>query len=251
MSTAALEVRNLSCGYGSGLVLHEVDLTAERGRLTLVVGRNGAGKTTLLRGISGLLRPRTGTVLLDGADLRRASPRARALRGIAHVQEGRRVFRRQSVAVNLELAFANGRTPADQQQPTLEQIFAYFPILKERWHVPASTLSGGQQQMLAIGQALAARPEVLLMDEPSLGLAPGVVADVFEVIRQLRQAGTTLVLVEQMVEQALPMADHVVVLRNGRVETSGGPGDPGLRSAIEGAYLGDGPVPAAGRPARR
>lgn len=235
----AVSVAGLSCGYGTGLVLHDVDVEAPAGRLTLVVGRNGAGKTTLLRAISGLVKARSGTIAMGGEDITRRSPRARARAGLAHVQEGRRVFRRQSVSVNLELAFRNGRTSAGERAAVLQELYTWFPVLRDRRQVLAGALSGGQQQMLAIAQALAARPEVLLMDEPSLGLSPGIVRDVFDVVDRLRRRGITIILVEQMVDNALALADQVVVLRNGRVSASGAPGTPGLPEAIRDAYLGD------------
>lgn len=245
----SLTVQALTSGYGSGTVLHDVSLAAAAGQLTVVVGRNGAGKSTLLKTVSGLVRPRSGRILMGTTDLTRLAAFRRARLGLVQVPEGRRLFRQQSVAANLELGgYPVPRARRSRGLP--EQVLEYFPILRQRLHHPAGALSGGQQQMLAIAQALLSQPRVLLLDEPSLGLAGALVDEVFAVLAQLRASGTTIVLVEQFVERALGIADQVVVLRNGRVTASGEPSDQQLRQAVQEAYLAGGPAGAtSGGPA--
>jgi branched-chain amino acid transport system ATP-binding protein len=216
-----LRVEGLEVGYGPLTVLRDVSLEVGRGEIVAVIGANGAGKTTLLKGISGLLPPARGHVEFDGADITRERPHAIVRRGVAQVPEGRQVFAQLSVRDNLELgAFAWSRGgPARQAE--IERVVALFPILRERAAQLAGTLSGGQQQMLAIGRALMSRPKLLLLDEPSLGLAPMVVRTIFEVILELKERGLGVLLVEQNARAALGMADRGYVLETGRVAGSG------------------------------
>src|SRR5690606_17952647 len=196
--------------------------------------------STLLKAVSGLVRPRTGRILMGDTDLTRLPAHRRARLGLVQVPEGRRLFRQQTVAANLELGLYPVPRHRRRGREAFAQVFDYFPVLRERLGHPAGTLSGGQQQMLAIAQALLSQPRVLLLDEPSLGLAGVLVDEVFAVLARLRAEGTTIVLVEQFVERALGIADSVVVLRNGRVSASGEPSDPALRQAVNEAYLGTG-----------
>jgi branched-chain amino acid transport system ATP-binding protein len=242
-----LRVEGLEVGYGPLTVLREVSLGVDGGEIVAVIGANGAGKTTLLKGISGLLPPARGSVRLDGQDITRVSPHAIVRRGVSQVPEGRQVFAELTVRDNLELgAFAWSRGGA-ARQAELEHVFTVFPILRERATQMAGTLSGGQQQMLAVGRALMARPKLLLLDEPSLGLAPLVVRTIFEVIVGLKERGLGILLVEQNARAALAMADRAYVLETGRVSVEGS-GQALLHDArVRQSYLGYGE--AAGRSA--
>ena len=210
-----LQVEGLSAGYGPITALHDVTLGADEGRITAVLGANGAGKTTLLRTVSGLHPARTGTVRLGGQDITRHSAEAMPALGMAHVPEGRGVITELTVEENLRLGgLARGRVkPAD-----LDRVWSLFPPLDERRRAAASTLSGGERQMLVVGRALMSRPSVLLLDEPSLGLAPRIVTQIFELVRGLvREEGLAVLLVEQNARSALSVADRGVVLNLGRV----------------------------------
>jgi branched-chain amino acid transport system ATP-binding protein len=231
-----LEAIGLSTHYGRIRALHAIDLAVAEGELLALVGANGAGKTTLLRTISGVLPATSGAIRFDGHDITRERPAARVRLGIAQVPEGRQVFGPLAVEDNLRLG---GYTrPRAEIAGDLERMYALFPILKERRRQPAGTLSGGQQQMLAIGRALMARPRLLLLDEPSMGLAPLLVAEIFRAIRALKAAGTTIFLVEQNAHAALSIADRGYVLETGRVvlQDSG----PALlaNERVKQAYLG-------------
>ncbi len=218
-SGAALTIALREAGYGPITILRDVEIAVPRGAITAIVGANGAGKTTLLRTISGLQRT-DGSVRLGDRDLLRLAPHQIARAGVGHVAEGRRLFVSQTVRSNLDLGLLAGGGRADGAE-RIEEVLELFPILRERLGQPAGALSGGQLQMLAIAQALVAQPEVLLVDEPSIGLAPVVVDEVFAALERLREAGKTIVLVEQLVERALALADHAYVLRSGRVTASG------------------------------
>ena len=210
--TALLEVRGLTAGYGAAAVLHDVDLTVEPGRIVAVLGANGAGKTTLLRALSGLIRSR-GQVLFDGLDLRGVRVEQMVRRGIAHVPEGRGVITELTVDENLRLG-----TLWRRQRTSLDAVYDLFPPLAQRRGQAGHQLSGGERQMLALGRALAAEPRLLLLDEPSLGLAPRVTAQIMTLLRDLRdRTGLTVLLVEQNVRGALSIADDAVVLSLGRV----------------------------------
>lgn len=216
-----LQVERLEVGYGPLTVLREVSLRVERGEIVAVIGANGAGKTTLLKALSGLLPPSGGRVTFEGADITRAAPHRIVRLGIAQVPEGRQVFAELTVRDNLELgAYAWTRGGAAREEE-IERMYALFPILRERAAQLAGTLSGGQQQMLAIGRSLMARPKVLLLDEPSLGLAPMIVRTIFEVLVQLKERGLAIVLVEQNARAALALADRAYVLETGRVRIEG------------------------------
>ena len=216
MSRPLLSVQHLSVSYGPVAALRDVSLEAQPGEILAVLGANGAGKTTLLRTISGLLRPRSGTVLLEGRDLTRLPAHAIARAGVAHVPEGRGVLARMSVEENLRMG-AFGRRDRREIERDLADAFRRFPILAERRHQPAALLSGGQQQMLAIARAWMARPLLMLLDEPSLGLAPMVLAEVFRMIAAVRSEHSAVVLVEQNTTAALRLADRAAVLQLGRV----------------------------------
>jgi branched-chain amino acid transport system ATP-binding protein len=216
--SAALEVSGLQLGYGDLTAVWDASFTVQQGRICALVGRNGAGKTTLLSGIAGLLPAKAGTVRLLGEDVGRRPAQARVKAGLTLVQEGRRIFRTLTVRENLELGAFGRRGRGAQMKDVLEEMYTRFPALGERPNVAAGALSGGQQQMLAIAQALVSRPQVLLIDEPSAGLAPVIVDEVHVAIRQLKDEGLTIVLVEQLIEDVLGnIADDVVMLEGGRV----------------------------------
>jgi branched-chain amino acid transport system ATP-binding protein len=237
-----LELTHLRTGYGDLEVVTDATFRAEPRRVTALLGRNGAGKTTTLRAVTGLNRVMGGTVTLDGKDISTVAPHRRARLGIAYVQEGKRVFRSRTVEENLTLgSFASTRRRRESE--VRDEMYDRFPVLGERRRLRAAQLSGGQQQMLAIAQALVAQPGVLLLDEPSAGLAPSVVGDVLDVIKDLREQGLAIVLVEQAVEFALAAADSVVVLNVGRTVYEGRADEPGLRDAIQRAYMADGHEP--------
>jgi branched-chain amino acid transport system ATP-binding protein len=232
-----LALRGLEVAYGDLPALTGVDLVIESGEILSVVGANGAGKTTMLRAISGLLRPRSGEILLDDTRLDRLPSHAVVERGVVQVPEGRKIFPSLSVLENLELG-SYAREARPHRRESLERVLALFPILGERRRQAAGTMSGGQQQMLAIGRALMARPRLLMLDEPSLGLAPRIVQEIFRIIGEINRAGTTVLLVEQNTRQALALATRGYVLENGRVVLSG-PGRELLDNPhVQRAYLG-------------
>jgi branched-chain amino acid transport system ATP-binding protein len=213
----ALVIEDLVAGYGGVTALHGVSLSAAPGTITAVLGANGAGKTTLLRAVSGLVRPRGGRVRLDGADVTRHRPDDLARAGIAHVPEGQGVITELTVEENLRLG-ALFRISRSARHPALAQAYEQFPVLAARRRKPAATLSGGERQMLVIARALIARPRVLLLDEPSLGLAPKIISQVMALIAGLSQsAGLTILLVEQNARAALGIADQGIVLALGKV----------------------------------
>jgi branched-chain amino acid transport system ATP-binding protein len=237
-----LQVIDLHGGYGSAEVLHGVSLTVPPGAVVALMGANGAGKTTTMRLISGLLKPSRGAIRLDGAAIQDLPADRIAALGLAHAPEGRRVFGPLSTEDNLllgayprlpHLAGYRARAAAD-----LEAAYARFPRLRDRRRQPAATLSGGEQQMLAIARALMARPKVLLLDEPSMGLAPVVVQEVYQAIRRLKAEGTTLLLVEQFARTALQVADYAYVLERGAVAVAGTPGELERDARVVAAYLG-------------
>jgi branched-chain amino acid transport system ATP-binding protein len=238
VSSGSLEVRGLSAAYGAVVALDEVELLADPGRITAVLGANGAGKTTLLRTISGLVRPQAGQVLLDGADLTRTPAEAIARAGIAHVPEGRGVITELTVEENLRLGALLGASRR-QTARGIAQVYEMFPPLAERRRQDAHVLSGGERQMLVIGRALLTGPSVLLLDEPSLGLAPRIVAQIFELLRRLVDAeGTTVLLVEQNARSALSIADVGIVLNLGRVVARNDAATLAADDALRHAYLG-------------
>jgi branched-chain amino acid transport system ATP-binding protein len=216
-----LEIKNLSVAYGGLHALTEVSLTVREGQFVTVVGPNGAGKSTLFKTISGIVPSITGTIRFEGADLLAQPPDRRAHLGIAHVPEGRQVFRTLTVRENLEMG-AYTEAGTKQWHHTIERIHTLFPLLAERANQLAGTLSGGEQQMLAIGRGLASAPRLLMLDEPSMGLAPAVTDTIFERISQVhREDGLTILLVEQRVAEALELSDHGYVLETGRIVLEG------------------------------
>ena len=234
-----LEVQGLVTNYGMIEALKGVDVSVAEGRITCVLGPNGAGKTTLLMTIAGLLRPRRGSVTFEGRDITGASSTAVVRRGLALVPENRLVFPDMTVRENLvagaytRLARERGEAMAD-----LDRMLERFPVLKARVNANAGTLSGGEQQMLSVARALMTKPRCLLMDEPSLGLAPLIVAEVFDLIRELNQGGATILLVEQNAHMALTVAHHFFLLDQGRVAFDGDPGAMAEDEVIQRAYLG-------------
>ena len=233
-----LKVRSLSVAYGGLHALSDVSLDVERGQFVAVVGPNGAGKTTLFKAISGTVAPAAGTISYNGRDLLALPPAERAQAGIAHVPEGRQVFASMTVMENLEMG-AYTRNGRARKAELLPMILELFPVLAERRHQLAGTLSGGEQQMLAIGRGLASAPDLLMLDEPSMGLAPAVVDTIFERIRAIHRAhGLTILLVEQRVVEALEACDHGYVLETGRVALHGSYDTLLSDAGVKRAYLG-------------
>jgi branched-chain amino acid transport system ATP-binding protein len=231
-----LEVEDLVAGYGAVQVLHGVSLRVDAGQVVAVLGANGAGKTTLNKAISGLVRPRAGAIRFAGERIDRLSPGAIVARGLVHVPEGRRIFPNMSVRENLELgSYLRGRANRAQN---LERVFAIFPRLQERTGQLAGTLSGGEQQMLAIGRGLMAEPRLLILDEPSLGLSPRLVEELFALIARIAGEGLSVMLVEQNVVQSLALADRAYVIENGAVAMAGPAAELAADPALERAYLG-------------
>ncbi|HYC48297.1 MAG TPA: ABC transporter ATP-binding protein [Burkholderiales bacterium] len=215
-----LEIENVVCRYGKVEALKRVSLRVDRGELVTLIGANGAGKTTMLKAISGLLPAASGRMTFLGEDITRASPRHILARGIAHCPEGRHVFPDMTVQENLEMG-CHLRSDTDGVAADMARIFESFPVLAERRRQVAGTLSGGEQQMLAIGRALMSRPKLILFDEPSLGLAPNIVERTFEIIQRIRGEGTTVLMVEQNAYAALEMCDRAYLLESGSMTLEG------------------------------
>ena len=234
---ALLEVNNLVARYGRITALSDVSLTVDEGEVVTLIGANGAGKTTTLRAISGLVRAASGTIRFAGRDITRVAPSEIVRAGIGHSPEGRRVFPRMTVRENLELG-AYTRRAKDEIAADTERVLTIFPRLKERYAQKAGTMSGGEQQMLAIGRALMSRPRLLLLDEPSLGLSPILVQTIFEVIRDISARGTTILLIEQNARQALAVASRGYVLEVGRIAHQGAAADLAASEEVRAAYLG-------------
>jgi branched-chain amino acid transport system ATP-binding protein len=231
-----LEIRDVHTYYGYIHALKGVSLTVEKGEIVTLIGSNGAGKSTMLRTISGLLQPRTGQILLQGKVLNGQPAHKVAGLGVAQSPEGRRVFPRMSVLENLEMgAFIHGKAEAAD----LDRVFELFPKLKERAGQKAGTMSGGEQQMLAIGRALMARPQVLLLDEPSMGLSPILVELIFEIVRQINAQGVTVLLVEQNALMALGIAHRGYVLQTGQIVLTGPADQLKQDETVRKAYLGE------------
>ena len=232
-----LSIQGLRAGYGKIEVLHEVALSIEQGQIVTLIGANGAGKTTLLKTISGLIRPAAGTIDFEGESIVRRPPHRIVARGLSHVPEGRAILKRMTVLDNLRMG-AYVRSDAEVNRD-IDSVFARFPALSERRDQMAGTLSGGEQQMLAIGRALVARPRLLLLDEPSLGLAPKFVTRIFLTLRELKQEGKTILLVEQNARQALQVADRGYVMERGRIVLAGSGQDLLNTPEVRQTYLGE------------
>jgi branched-chain amino acid transport system ATP-binding protein len=232
-----LEARNLHIGYGDAPAVWDVSLDVDGGEIVSVIGPNGAGKTTLINAIAGMLRCRQGSLRFDGTDMTRVAAHAYCNHGIVLVPEGRRLFAKMSVEENLELGCYRAVARAARNE-SLERVYGLFPILRDKRRQPAAELSGGQQQMVAIGRALMARPRIVLFDEPSLGLAPTIVDAMFEIIARVRADGAAVLLVEQNVLKALEIADRAYVLEQGRIVAQGLPADLLKQPQIREAYLG-------------
>jgi branched-chain amino acid transport system ATP-binding protein len=235
---ALLELADVQTYYGNIQALKGVSLSVRQGEVVTLIGSNGAGKTTTLRTIAGILRPRKGTVRLGDRDLTRTEPSQIVKLGISHSPEGRRIFPRMTVRENLEMgAFArNDRAGIEEDR---NRVFQLFPRLKERYSQKGGTLSGGEQQMLAIGRALMARPKILLLDEPSMGLAPILVETIFQIIRDINKQGTTILLVEQNAAMALTVAHRGYVLQTGRIVLSDDAATLLQNETVRKAYLGE------------
>lgn len=232
-----LELDNVHTYYGHIHALKGISLHVEQAEIVCLIGANGAGKSTTLKTISGLLRPREGHVRLNGQELTALQPHQIVSQGVVQVPEGRRVFARMSVTENLQMG-AFTLTDRHKIEENIERVFELFPRLKERRHQLAGTLSGGEQQMLAIGRALMADPKVLLMDEPSMGLAPVLVDSIFDTIQALNESGTTILLVEQNARVALQIADRGYVLQTGEIVLSGTSDELRNDEMVRKAYLG-------------
>jgi len=240
-----LEVRNLAIAYGDAPAVWDASLDVDEGQLVSVIGPNGAGKSTLVNTVAGLQRSRSGLLRFADVDLTEVAPHRVCRHGIALVPEGRRLFARMSVEENLEIGCYRREARAARAD-TLERVYRLFPILRERRRQLAGSLSGGQQQMVAIGRALMAQPRLLLLDEPSLGLAPTVVDQMFAIIRAIHEEGVAILLVEQNVVRALDIADRAYVLEEGRMVAEGTPSALRQEARIQEVYLGlRGPEPQA------
>ncbi len=235
--TTVMEVNGIASGYGEVQILWNVSLKLEKGKLTSLVGSNGVGKTTLLKTIMGLVKPWQGNVVFHGKDITGLAPHTKASQGLVLVPEGRQLFTDMSVYENLEMGAFSKRSKANFHQ-NLEKVYDMFPRLKERASQKTGTLSGGEQQMVAVARGLMSEPDVLMIDELSLGLAPFLVLDLFEILRRLRKEGLTMLLVEQNVQMALAVSDYAYVVADGRVEIEGPSNEVAANAKVREAYLG-------------
>lgn len=235
---AMLEVKNLEVYYGMIQAIKGISFEVNEGEVISLIGANGAGKTTTLHAVTGLIAPRAGQIIFEGKDITKVPGHKLVSMGIAHVPEGRRVFAQLSVYENLKLG-AFTRKDKNETEETLQHIYARFPRLKERKNQLAGTLSGGEQQMLAMGRALMSKPRIILMDEPSMGLSPIYVNEIFNIIKEVSKAGTTVLLVEQNAKKALSIADRAYVLETGRISLSGNASDLLNDESVKKAYLGE------------
>ncbi|MDP3131144.1 MAG: ABC transporter ATP-binding protein [Bacillota bacterium] len=251
-----LEVRDLVIDYGIIRAVKGINLTVEKGSIVAILGANGAGKTTTIKAIDAVVKPTSGSIVFDGEDITGKAPYKLASKGIIQSPEGRMILKGLTVEQNLmvgayslkpersAMTLPDGTTVLrkigvrKRRREVLDEVYAYFPVLKERRTQQASTLSGGEQQMLAIGRALMARPKLLLLDEPSLGLAPLIVQDIFRIIQKIKESGNTILMVEQNAFQSLKIADYVYVLELGKVKTEGKAADMLEDAALVEAYLG-------------
>ena len=233
---AMLEINDIVVNYGMINAIKGISFSVEKGEVIALIGANGAGKTTTLHTISGLLRPKSGNITFNGVDITKVPAHKIVSMGIAHVPEGRRVFSQLSVMENLKMG-AYTRSSQAEKDETLEVVFNRFPRLKERMNQAAGTLSGGEQQMLAMGRALMSKPQIVLMDEPSMGLSPVLVSEVFNIIESISKSGTTVLLVEQNAKKALSIADRAYVLETGNIVLSGKASDLINDDSVKKAYL--------------
>jgi len=236
--TAMLEVKNLQVYYGVIQALKDVSFTVNEGEVIALIGANGAGKTTILRTITGLISAKAGEVLYEGINLQKLPPHKIVSLGIAHVPEGRHVFAQLTVYENL-LMGAFTRKDKAEIEDTLQSVYTRFPRLKERKNQLAGTLSGGEQQMLAMGRALMSKPKIMLMDEPSMGLSPILVGEIFDIIKSISESGTTVLLVEQNAKKALSIADRAYVLETGRIVLADDAKKLMDNESVKKAYLGE------------
>lgn len=235
MANKVLTVDNINVYYGQIHAIKDVSIEVNEGEIVALIGANGAGKTTTLHTISGLLRTKTGKITLLDEDITHTDAHKLVTKGLAHVPEGRRIFLQMTVLENLEMgAFTTGGNTKE----LLDKVYTYFPRLSERKHQIAGTLSGGEQQMLAMGRALMSQPKIMMLDEPSMGLSPILVEQVFDIIKEFHESGTTILLVEQNAEMALEVADRAYVLESGRIKLSGTGAELAASDEIKKAYLG-------------
>ena len=232
-----LQVTDLKVNYGMIQAIKGISFTVEDGEIVTLIGANGAGKTTTMHAVSGLLKPASGSIMLDGQELTKVPPHKIVGMGLAQVPEGRRVFAQQTVEENLTLG-AYSRSDKDGVAADMENVYALFPRLKERRVQMAGTLSGGEQQMLAMGRALMAKPKILLLDEPSMGLSPLLVSEIFHIIEEINKQGTTVLLVEQNAKRALSIAHRAYVLETGNITLSGTGAELASDERVSKAYLG-------------
>jgi len=230
-----LQIKDLQVSYGGIDAVRGISFNVHEGEIVTLIGANGAGKSSTLRAISGLVKPRGGSILLNGENITGLDPTVIVSKGLMMVPEGRKIFPNLTVLENLRIG---AYLRKDQLDEDIEMVYSYFPRLKERSWQPGGTLSGGEQQMLAVGRALMGRPKLLMMDEPSLGLAPIVVQGIFEIIRQIHEAGTTVLLIEQNANMALHVADRAYVIENGRISMEGTGKDLLEDENVKAAYLG-------------
>ena len=235
MSDTILSIKDLKVSYGGIEAVKGISFDVKRGEIVTLIGANGAGKSSTLRSIAGLVRPSGGSINFEGEDITNADPTGIVKRGITLVPEGRRIFADLTVLENLKIGAYLRR---DDIKEDLEWVYSLFPRLKERSWQAGGTLSGGEQQMLAVGRALMSRPKLIMMDEPSLGLAPIVVCGIFDIIREINQRGTTILLIEQKANMALQTANTGYVLETGRITLSGSGGELLKNEAVQAAYLG-------------
>lgn len=234
-----LTIDGLTAGYNVVPVIQDISLQLGKGEAIALLGANGAGKSTLLKTISGLIRPMRGTVTAMGAQVQGHAPEALVRAGISHVAEGRRIFRKMTVESNLEIGLAAMRLSRDERARRFEEQYQLFPILAEKAKEPAGALSGGQQQMLAISQALIRHPAILMLDEPSTGLAPIMIEEVFDKLQTIRARGVSILLVEQVVERTLEFVDYGYLIQGGHIRDQGTPAELNATGAVRKAYMGE------------
>ena len=235
---ALLEIKDLEVNYGVIKAIKGVSFDVNEGEIIALIGANGAGKTTILHTITGLIQAKKGSIVFDGKELTKTPPHKIVSMGMAHVPEGRRIFQQLSVLENLKLV-AYTRKDKSEIASTLKMVYERFPRLEERKNQVAGTLSGGEQQMLAMGRALMSKPRIILMDEPSMGLSPLLVSEIFDIIKVINESGTTVLLVEQNAKKALSIADRAYVLETGKITLSGDAKDLINDESVKKAYLGE------------